>query len=84
MYIILMYKYIILYFIKSEHRLCCPVKGEFRSLNLQFLETNGSDNNFILLQRRFDASCIIFKLRIRIDHNERDDILPESIAIHQE
>ena len=28
-------------------------------------ETNDSDNNFILLQRRFDASCIIFKLRIK-------------------
>jgi hypothetical protein len=29
-------------------------------------ETNDSDINFILLQRRFDASCIIFKLKIRI------------------
>ncbi len=30
-----------------------------------YFETNDSDNNFILLQRRFDASCIIFKLRIK-------------------
>jgi hypothetical protein len=29
-------------------------------------ETNDSDINFILLQRRFDASCIIFKVKIRI------------------
>jgi hypothetical protein len=28
-------------------------------------ETNDSDINFILLQRRFDASCIIFKLKIK-------------------
>ncbi len=36
-----------------------------RSINLINFETNDSDNNFILLQRRFDASCIIFKLRIK-------------------
>ena len=28
-------------------------------------DTNDSDMNFILLQRRFDASCIIFKLQVR-------------------
>ena len=27
-------------------------------------DTNDSDMNFILLQRRFDASCIIFKLQV--------------------
>jgi hypothetical protein len=31
-------------------------------------ETNDSDINFILLQRRFNVSCIIFKLRIRVIH----------------
>ena len=29
------------------------------------LDKNDSDMNFILLQRRFDASCIIFKLQVR-------------------
>jgi hypothetical protein len=29
-------------------------------------ETNDSDINYILLQRRFDASCIIFKLKIQL------------------
>ena len=28
-------------------------------------DTNDSDMNFILLQRRFDASYIIFKLQVR-------------------
>ena len=28
-------------------------------------DKNDSDMNFILLQRRFDASCIIFKLQVR-------------------
>ena len=30
-----------------------------------FFDTNDSDMNFILLQRRFGASCIIFKLQVR-------------------
>ena len=33
--------------------------------NYKYFETNDSDNNFILLQQRFDASCIIFNLRIK-------------------
>ena len=28
-------------------------------------DTNDSDMNFILLERHFDASCIIFKLQVR-------------------
>ena len=31
-------------------------------------DTNDSDMNFILLQRRSDASCIIFKLQVRTIH----------------
>ena len=29
-----------------------------------YFDKNDSDMNFILLQRRFDASCIIFKLQV--------------------
>jgi hypothetical protein len=36
-----------------------------KNINFNF-ETNDSNVIFILLQRRFDASCIIFKLKIRI------------------
>ena len=32
---------------------------------LNNFDTNDSDMNFILLQRRFDASYIIFKLQVR-------------------
>ena len=41
----------------------CQDKLEIVQNKLHF-ETNDSDNKFIL--RRFDPSCIIFKLRMRI------------------
>ena len=36
----------------------------FRTIKINF-DKNESDMNFILFQRRFDASCIIFKLQVR-------------------
>ena len=32
---------------------------------MYYFDSLDSDMNFILLQRRFDASCIIFKLQVR-------------------
>jgi hypothetical protein len=39
---------------------------EFDIAIINNFETNESDIIYILLQRRLDASCIIFKLKIRI------------------
>ena len=52
--------------LSSLHYIFCDDFKDF-SLGLHFCEnsfdTNDSNMNFILLQRRFDASCIIFKLQ---------------------
>ena len=56
---------VVLYF-SSQGIAWLQVKNR-RQLNSEInVETNDSDNNCIVLQRRFNASCIIFKLRIRV------------------
>ena len=49
---------------KKSNRMT-KVEGNYATINAKEFIWNTMYLNFILLQRRFDASCIIFKLQVR-------------------